>query len=67
MIKDEIYSATDVQWLIADSCSAVCIYTYRWEGYYEGNFKSGSGRATNVFVKNTAGCWKLIHEHLSSH
>lgn len=30
------------------------------------NFVVGHGRATNVFIKNEHGEWKLIHEHLSS-
>lgn len=65
VIKDELYRATNVQWLTADASSATCIYTYHYEGYHNGLFVSGSGRATNVFtVVNNE--WKLIHEHLSS-
>lgn len=66
VIKEEVYAATDVQWISADQHSATCLYTYRYEGYSNGKFVSGSGRATNVFVKTEAGEWKLIHEHLSS-
>ncbi|TSB45737.1 YybH family protein [Alkalicoccobacillus porphyridii] len=64
-IKDEIYSARDVTWLTADTESATCIYTYHYQGYIEGKFVTGNGRATNVF-KLINGEWKLIHEHLSS-
>ncbi|MFB7156489.1 YybH family protein [Lysinibacillus sp. NPDC056232] len=65
LIKKEVYSAIDVQWLTADEKSATCIYTYHYEGYHNGKFVSGSGRATNIFtVLNNE--WKLIHEHLSS-
>ncbi len=28
-IRDEIYRATDVQWVSVDGHSAVCLYTYR--------------------------------------
>ncbi|WP_142505170.1 YybH family protein [Melghirimyces algeriensis] len=66
MIQDEVYSATDVRWFVTDQNSATCTYTYHYEGYHKGNFVSGRGRATNVFVKDNDGAWKLIHEHLSS-
>ena len=65
-IKEEVYSAKDIKWIAIDDNSATCIYTFHYEGYYNGNFISGSGRATNVFVKTHADEWKLIHEHLSS-
>lgn len=64
-IKDEVYQATNVQWLVSGEHSATCIYTYRYEGYYNGEFVQGSGRATNVFVKSSNEDWKLVHEHLS--
>ncbi|MBM7578736.1 YybH family protein [Jeotgalibacillus terrae] len=64
VIKEEAYSAIDIRWLHADDTSASCVYVYQYEGYYEGQLVSGSGRATNVFKKTDAG-WKLIHEHLS--
>ncbi|CAG9621244.1 YybH family protein [Sutcliffiella rhizosphaerae] len=63
-IKDEKYSAENVEWIVAETQTAVCLYTYRYEGYLNGEFVSGSGRATNVFVKE-AGNWLLKHEHLS--
>lgn len=64
VIKDEVYSATDIQWIAVDQTVATCIYTYHYNGYLDGEYISGSGRATNVFtfVENE---WKLIHEHLS--
>lgn len=64
-IKEEVYSATDVQWIAASDQVATCIYTYQYEGYYLEEFVSGSGRATNVFTLHD-GEWRLIHEHLSS-
>ncbi|WP_042149505.1 DUF4440 domain-containing protein [Paucisalibacillus sp. EB02] len=65
-IKDEVYQATNVRWLVKEENTATCIYTYRYEGYYEGKFVQGSGRATNVFIKKEDGTWKLVHEHLSA-
>lgn len=65
-IKEEVYTASDVQWLGVDHTTATCIYKYHYEGYYLGNFVSGSGRATNVFIKDIDQKWKLVHEHLSS-
>jgi ketosteroid isomerase-like protein len=66
MIKEEVYTAKNVHWLTVDQNSATCTYTYHYEGYHNGKFVTGSGRATNVFIKNEKGEWKLIHEHLSS-
>lgn len=66
MIKDEKYSAKNITWVTADEHSATCIYTYEYEGYYNGKFVSGSGRATNIFVRVDQKEWKLVHEHLSS-
>jgi ketosteroid isomerase-like protein len=66
VIKEEVYSVSNVQWLVSEEKTATCIYTYHYEGYYDGKFVSGSGRATNVFIKEDQNEWKLIHEHLSS-
>lgn len=65
-IKEEVYTANDIQWISKDQNAATCIYSYQYEGYHNGTFVSGSGRATNVFVKDNENQWKLIHEHLSS-
>ncbi|MEN2466117.1 nuclear transport factor 2 family protein [Ornithinibacillus sp. FSL M8-0202] len=65
-IKDEVYRATDIEWIVAEENTATCIYTYQYEGYANGKFVQGSGRATNVFIKDSNGNWKLVHEHLSS-
>ncbi len=64
IIEQEIYTISNVEWLYIHDSSATCIYTYHYEGYKLGQFVKGSGRATNVFVKEN-GTWKLIHEHLS--
>ncbi|MGY5345881.1 YybH family protein [Paenibacillus glucanolyticus] len=65
-IREEVYRAENVEWIASDAHSAVCIYTYHFEGYHQGTFMSGSGRATNVFIRDVEGSWKLKHEHLSS-
>lgn len=64
-VKEENYEARDVEWLHQGSESATCTYTYFYEGYINGNYASGYGRATNVFVKEGDN-WLLIHEHLSA-
>lgn len=64
IVKDENYEARDVQWLHQGSDSATCTYTYFYEGYINGAYAHGYGRATNVFVKEEE-AWLLIHEHLS--
>ena len=65
LLKDEKYWATDVLWIQAEEMTKVCLYQYHFEGHTdEGKLISGTGKATNVFVKE-AGAWKLIHEHLS--
>ncbi|MEH7235078.1 YybH family protein [Bacillus sp. JJ1562] len=65
-IKEEIYTAKDVQWITTDLNTATCVYTYHYQGYHNGKFVSGSGRATNIFTKKNDNEWQLIHEHLSS-
>ncbi|MBD8069383.1 YybH family protein [Bacillus sp. PS06] len=64
VVKDENYEAQAVTWLYRESHSATCTYTYFYEGYIDGTYTSGRGRATNVFVKESDE-WLLIHEHLS--
>ena len=65
LIEQEVYSISNVEWLFIHETSATCIYTYHYEGYHQGQFVQGSGRATNVFVVEHNE-WKLIHEHLST-
>jgi len=63
-IEQEVYSISNVNWLYIHDTSATCTYIYHYEGYKKGQFVKGSGRATNVFVRDE-GAWQLIHEHLS--
>ena len=65
-IKDEVYSISDVNWIVVEQKTATCLYTYHYKGVYNNRFVTGCGRATNVFLKDNKEEWKLIHEHLSS-
>lgn len=65
VIKDEVYEARDVEWLFESDTSATCVYTYYYQGYLNGEWTEGKGRATNLFVNTKTG-WKLSHEHLSA-
>lgn len=65
LIKEEVYSTSNVQWLHRSGDSASCIYFYHYEGVIDGKFIQGSGKATNIFEK-IKGKWYLLHEHLSS-
>lgn len=65
LIQDEQYTIENVQWLVEDQQSAVCIYLFRWQGNVEGQLMQGMGRGTSI-LKKVDGQWKVIHEHLSS-
>jgi ketosteroid isomerase-like protein len=64
VIRDEVYSVEDVQWLVQSGNSAVCIYIFRWRGIVEGQQKQGMGRGTSVLTK-IAERWQVVHERLS--
>ncbi len=65
IIKDEHYALENMQWLVKDQQTAVCIYLFRWHGKVEGQPMQGMGRGTSV-LKNDNDRWVVIHEHLSS-
>ena len=65
VVQDEHYEAGDVAWRVPTPTTAIASYTYRWAGVIDGERRSGSGRATNVFVTGADGRWVLAHEHLS--
>src|SRR5690606_25358856 len=65
VIRDEVYSVEDVDWLTFDEASATCIYTFRWRGIINGTASEGSGRGTTVLRKD-GGRWRVVHEHLSA-
>lgn len=65
LIKDEVYSISDVDWIAESDQSAFCTYTFHWQGLMEGKPSEGKGRGTSCFRKEASG-WKIIHEHLSN-
>lgn len=64
-VRDEEYGIEDVEWLVSSDATAVASYCFVWRGIIDGLPRSGSGRATNVFVRAEEGRWLLAHEHLS--
>ena len=64
-IEDEQYTIEDIQWLAHDEHTAVCVYTFRWQGNVEGQRMQGAGRGTSLLVK-VNDQWQVIHEHLSA-
>lgn len=64
MIKEEVYTLTDLEWIAGSDQSAVCTYTFNWKGLIDGKPLEGKGRGTSCFRKEDGG-WKIIHEHLS--
>lgn len=64
-IQDETYSISDLKVVSIDSHSASVSYTFHWAGMVDGQSKSGTGRGTNVLVKNEKGL-QCIYEHLSN-
>lgn len=65
MIKEEVYSLLDVEWIAESDRAAVCTYTYHWQGHINGQFHEGKGRGTSCLRKETEG-WRIVHEHLSN-
>ncbi len=65
MIKNEVYTISDLEWIAESEKAAVCIYTYHWSGLIDGQQKAGKGRGTSCFRKEVDG-WKIVHEHLSA-
>lgn len=64
MIKEEVYSLSELEWIVDSDHAAVCTYTYHWKGLIDGQFREGKGRGTSCLRKEIGG-WKIIHEHLS--
>jgi ketosteroid isomerase-like protein len=65
IIQEEHYAIENIQWLVKDQQSAVCIYLFHWQGNVEGQRMQGMGRGTSI-VKKVNSQWQVIHEHLSS-
>lgn len=64
-IRDEVYQINELELIATDSNQAVCRYHFAWTGIVDGQPRSGSGRGTNVLIKND-GAWQMLHEHLSA-
>ena len=64
MIKQEVYSISDLAWIAESDQVAVCVYTFHWRGIIDGQPCEGKGRGTSSFRKEN-NAWKIIHEHLS--
>ncbi len=63
-IQNEIYRIEDLLWLAQDQQSAVCIYTFHWQGQVSDQLMHGSGRGTSV-LRKVDERWLVVHEHLS--
>lgn len=63
-IKDEAYSLSNLKIVATNANSATITYTFNWSGIVDGVQKSGSGRGTNVLVRNKEKL-QFVHEHLS--
>jgi ketosteroid isomerase-like protein len=64
-IQNEVYTITDINWLIDSESAAICTYSFHWEGIVRDERRAGSGRGTSCFRVETSD-WKLVHEHLSA-
>ena len=63
LIKDEVYSISNVHWVRKDDNTAVYLFDFHWTGIINEKQASGSGRGTSVLVKENEQ-WKLLIEHL---
>lgn len=63
LIKEEQYWLEQVQWLWRGEETAVCVYTFHWQGLIHGKPAAGSGRGTSVLQKTAVG-WQILTEHL---
>lgn len=63
LIEDEIYSISDLHWVIQGETFAVFTYSYFWSGTINGEKASGAGRGTSTIIREN-GTWRLISEHL---
>ena len=66
IIEEEEYSISNLHWIHLGEESAVCLYTFQWQGLIDGRPRSGGGRGTSVLVSE-ADRWKILTEHLGPH
>ncbi len=70
LIKDEVYTISNIHFVIEKPDYAVFIFHYHWKGIIHGQPSEGGGRGTSVIVKDEKsgnGAWQLISEHLGPH
>lgn len=65
-IKDEKYAISNLHWVFLGKESAVCLYSFHWQGIINGQQTSGGGRGTCVLVC-MSGRWQILTEHLGPH
>ena len=63
LIKDEVYSISNVHWVRKDDNTAIYLFDFHWSGIINEKQACGSGRGTSVLVKENEQ-WKLLIEHL---
>ena len=63
IIKDEIYTISNVHWISKGSEMAVYLFEFNWSGLINNQPASGSGRGTSVLIKEKDK-WLLLVEHL---
>jgi len=63
LIKDEVYSISNIHWVRKDDNTAVYLFDFHWTGIINDKQASGSGRGTSVLIKENEH-WKLLIEHL---
>lgn len=64
-VVDETYAIDDVEWIVQNDRSAVCLYRFSWRGFVDGVPAEGGGRGTTALC-NVEGTWVIVHEHLST-
>lgn len=65
LIQNEVYTISNVHWVLKGSETAVYLFDFDWNGYFEGKKVGGSGRGTSVLVRENKK-WLLLVEHLSA-
>ena len=63
IIRDEVYSISNVHWVHKDDNTAVYLFDFQWSGIINDKQASGSGRGTSVLIK-VSDKWQLLVEHL---
>ena len=63
LIKDEVYTISDLHWVFQSNDSATCLYNFHWQGLINDQPMSGGGRGTSVLIRANDK-WLIIVEHL---